>query len=182
MASTITATIFKVESEAYQAFHELKGKADGKDCHIVQAALMKRSDEHIEMLESFDNTTDRNDKTLKGSLIGAVVGLIMGPIGILVGGGIGAALAWNKDDEDYRDTMPLIENVATRIMEGEVVIIALLDETDETVFDTFMGAFDTQTLRWDSDDIKEQVQEARDLQEDLANQAQAKLRQKKDEA
>lgn len=179
MSETITATVFSVESEAFQAMTELK-RLDDKRCVIEQTAIIKRTSGKTEILDSWDNSSVRNSATLKDTLIGAVVGFIMGPIGILVGGGIGALIGMTGNDDDYIESASLIENISTKIYEGETVLIALLKETDETVFDGEMESFDTQILRWDAEEVRSQVSEAKELQKDLARQARSTLRGKND--
>ena len=177
--TTITATIFNVESEAFQAFYDLKLNCSSKNCHVSQAALVKKENDGIKLYESFGNASDRSQKEVKWTLIGAVVGLIMGPLGALLGGGIGALMAADDDDSDYVESASLLECVCQRILEGETVIVALFLDDDEVTFDELMNKYDAQILRWSAADIRNEVKEARELQNELARQARLEMRSKR---
>lgn len=43
-----------------------------------------------------------NDSAIAGGLIGGILGLIAGPAGMLIGGGLGALVGNNSDDEEKR--------------------------------------------------------------------------------
>lgn len=86
----LVVSIFKTESEAYQAFAELKTFKQTEKTKVAQIAVIKNEGGHITDKDRFDFEDSANDGALKGGLIGAFVGLLAGPLGVLFGYGIGS--------------------------------------------------------------------------------------------
>ena len=87
----LVVSIFKTESEAYQAFAELKTfKQTEKTKKSLKLLLSKNEGGHITDKDRFDFEDSANDGAFKGGLIGAFVGLLAGPLGVLFGYGIGS--------------------------------------------------------------------------------------------
>ena len=86
----LVISVFNTESEAYQSFADLKAFRQTQTTKVAQIALVKNENGHIVEKERYDFEDSTTDATLEGGLLGAVIGLLGGPIGVLFGYGIGS--------------------------------------------------------------------------------------------
>ena len=76
----------------------------------------------------------------------------------------------------------LLATVTERLVDGDVAIIALVQESSEDVLNDFFNQFsDTTVSRWDAVVVQKEVQESLEVQKDLAIKARADLKVKKAE-
>lgn len=179
MAQNIVVGIFEVESEGFQALTELKQEPRVEKSLISQAALVKKEDGAVKVLDWFDTGADTLNDTAAGGLIGAALGVIGGPLGMLFFGSYGALVGSVLDTGDALDEASIIEQIAKKMFDDEVVLIALADEEDEAILDGKLSKFKTTIIRYDAAVVAEEVAEARLVEADLARQARAQLRREK---
>ena len=79
---------FGVESEAYQAFSDLKNDPHNHSCDIRQVTLVKRELGTFKAIDEFKDGKYVDD-TFTGGILGAFIGILGGPIGVLLGSEIG---------------------------------------------------------------------------------------------
>lgn len=179
MAQNIVVSIFDVESEGYQALTELKQNPGNEQSFIFQAALAKKEDNAVKVLDSFDTGVATTDDMAIGGLIGACMGILGGPIGVLLCGSYGALLGSVLDMGDAIDQASLIEQIANKVLDDKAVIVALTDEEDESVLDERLSKYQATILRYDAAVVAQEVEEARMMEEEMARQARAALRKEK---
>ena len=121
----IISVIFKVESEGYQAITELKKVPITDNYAVMQAALVKKENGSVKILDGFDTGIETANDTAIGGLIGGFVGILGGPLGVLLGGSLGALTGSVIDTDDAVHNASLIEMVSQQLVDGEVVLIAL---------------------------------------------------------
>lgn len=172
----VVVSLFNVESQAYQAFSEVKKQENNKEVVIAQAALIKKVNGSLQVEEVFDPT---GDAVAKGGLIGAIVGILGGPLGVLLGGSLGALFGSDVSIAKTIGEAGMIEAVAQKLNNGDVAIVALVEEASEQPLDQLFSKFETTVLRWDAETVREEVVDAIETQEGLAEQARAALRAKK---
>ena len=130
----IVVVKFKIESEAYQAFSELKKKISN-DCIISQLVIVKREDNKYEIKDSYDSGVNTQDDRVIGGLIGGLIGLVGGPLGVLVHGSIGALIGATIDAGDQSSEYSKIEHISQTLDEGETALIGLVQENNEKFID-----------------------------------------------
>ncbi|GEK35276.1 DUF456 domain-containing protein [Kurthia sibirica] len=169
-----------VESEAFQTFTEIKNNYfDRKTTIISQAVLLKKKDGKITLLDSLDTGETTTDDTLKGGLIGALVGILAGPFGLLLGFGVGTFIGSFVDMDDIEIESSLINAMTNRLKEGDMAIIILAQEEDESLLDELLNKYDTFITRYDAAFIEEEVENANLVAADLKRQAKEKLSEKR---
>ncbi|MFS0782862.1 DUF1269 domain-containing protein [Bacillus sp. 1P06AnD] len=178
----VVLTYFKIESEAFQALSELQ-KLSTFDEKIIlsQVALLKKDDGQILLKDSFDTGKRTSDDIWKGGLIGGLVGILGGPLVFLLGMGVGAALGAGIDADDIEEEDSLLRSVTSRLKDGDVAIIAVVQETTEASYDRVMNKFDTVTIRYDASVIQDEVEHANEVQNELQKQAKEKMKEKRSE-
>ena len=170
---------FKVESEAYQAMTQLKTKAVSEKYIVSQAALIKKEAGKLNAVDGFDTGAKTTDETLAGGLVGSLVGILGGPLGILLGGSMGVLVGSTADLYDAAVGTSMIEEVAGRMEDGEVAIIALAQEESDEALDVAFSGFETVIIRRDAAVVAEDVRRAAELQKELEREARQKLREDK---
>ena len=164
----ILAALFEKESEGFQAITELRQNPVADKYAILQMGLVKREGDKIRILDSFDSGKHEGEGAALGGLLGGHV-LMMGSYGALIGETAGALDSW--------DDAALLEMVASKMVDGEVALIALTDEEDESVLDQCFSKFTVEIARYDAAAIAEEVDELEDRQAEDARLAVRELRQ-----
>ena len=179
MAQNIVVGLFEVESEAYQALTQLKQYPGDEKSFVSAAALVKKENSAIRMLDSFDTGANTADDTAVGGLVGALFGILGGPIGVLLGGSYGMLIGSMFDTDDAVMNASLLEQIAKKMDEGDVAIVGLVYEEDEAILDQKLSGFNIIIARFDAAAVAEEVDEARMLEEEMARQARKELRDEK---
>lgn len=177
----VVMALFEVESEAYQAFTELKREAVVPAYTISQLGLVKKQDGRIIPCEGFDSGADTMDDTALGGLIGGFAGILGGPVGMLFGGSIGMLVGSVMDLDDADKNLSMLECVSKKMQDGQVGLIALVQEEDESGFDDNISRFKTEILRWDAAVIAAEVEEAEKLEKEMHRVARDRMRLEKKE-
>lgn len=169
----IVVSYNKVESEAYQTFTQLK-RREGVigSTMISNAILIKRNGAQLQTLDEYMTS---NENALKGSLIGALIGILGGPIGMLLGLGVGAIVGSISEMDEMETDSSLIGAMTSRLEDGDVAIIALVQETDEKFLDELLNEHETRIVRYDAALITEEVEHAQQLQKEMEKQTRQKL-------
>ena len=168
MDNNVVITIFDVESEAFQAFTELRGKSAGEGYIVPEAALIKNAGGTIQVLDAF-GYGDPDAGMTTGIVIGSLVGVLGGPIGVILGAATGAWAGAVSDSGRAIDASSVVAVVASKIYEGEIAIAALVQE-DEPAFDAVFEGYATTIVRYDAADIADDVDRLYDLGAEISNQ------------
>ena len=176
----VLVSIFEVESEGYQAITELKNAPAADGSLISQAVLVKKENGAIKVLDSFDTGVKTTDDTAIGGLVGMCIGILGGPIGMLLGASWGSLMGMTIDASDAGEAASLIEQIAGKLDDG-VTLIGLTDEEDESVLDNKLSAYKTVIARFDAAVVSQEVETAREMQKEMARKAKADLRKQRKE-
>ena len=168
MNNNVVITVFEVESEAYQAFNQLKREYAGKDYTVAEAALIKNKANTVDLIDGFGITPD-DTGTTSGVVIGSLVGILGGPIGVILGATVGAWAGSISDSNRALDNASLVAVVASKIYEGEIAIAALVSE-EEPAFDAVFADYKTIIARYDAADIANDVDRLYELGAEINNQ------------
>lgn len=175
----VVAVIFKNESEGFQAMSELRQKPVTEQTAIMQLMLVKRENNAFNVCESFDSGLTTSDDMLAGGIIGSLMGILGGPIGVLLLGSYGALLGSVFDAEDAIDESAMIEKVAEKMVEGEVALVMLANETDEAALNARLQKFDVEVVRFDAAVVAAEVEEAIRVEREMDRLARKELRDTK---
>lgn len=178
MADVLTV-VFNIESEAYQAFSELKAFKPDNHTQIAQIALVKNENGKITIKDSVDfDDTSREYATI-GGIVGGLIGILSGPIGVIIGYGIGSlAGAASGSMTDATDNS-LIEEVTTKLLEGDVAVIALVHEEDENILNHVFAPYKTNIMRWDAVALAREVELAGQVQDELYDKVQEDMNERR---
>ena len=167
----IVAAIFEKESEGYQAITELRQVPVTDKAAIMQMALIKRTEQGFVLCDGYDAGVLTHGGAMMGGLLGSLLGILGGPIGVFMLGSWGALAGSLAGTADELDLATMIEQVAGKMVEGEISLIALADEKDEAELDARLGKFDATIARFDAAVIADEVEEANLLQKEEERKA-----------
>ena len=179
MAQNIVVSIFEVESEAYQAMTQMKQYPGDDQSYVSAAALVKKENGAMRVLDGFDTGSDTSDDTAIGGMMGAFLGILGGPIGVLLGTGYGALLGSTFDAEDALMNASMLEQIVGKMVDGEVAIIGLAYEEEESILDQKLAGFKTRIARFDAATVAAEVEEAQMMEAEMARLARKELRDEK---
>ena len=170
MADVLTV-VFNVESEAYQAFSELKAFKQDRHTQIAQIALVKNENGKITIKDSVDFDDTSHEYATIGGIVGGLIGILSGPIGVIIGYGIGS-LAGAASGR-------LIEEVTTKLLDGDVAVIALVHEEDESILNHVFAPYKTNIMRWDAVALAREVELAGQVQDELYDKVQEDMNERR---
>ena len=172
---------FQVESQAYETFSNLKASADNDSYTIMQMIVVKNEGGHIVPKDAYDSGINTADDTIAGGLLGAVVGVLGGPVGVVLGAGVGLLAGDLVDTSDSDDESSLLAYVSHSLLDGQTAIIALVQEESTDAFDLQFDGTNCVVMNWDAATIADEVEQADEIQQQLAKEAREKLRAKRKE-
>lgn len=175
----VIAVTFSEENEAYRAFSEIKQSMISQSCIIAHLALLKKRDGHIVVADAADSGVTTTDDTRFGGMMGMLVGILGGPLGMLFGMAMGSMIGRLKDAGDARVGASMLEQVAAKLADGDVALVALAQENDEKMLDAKLSPYKVTTTRYPAAEVAAEVEQAMKLQEELASEARKKLREAK---
>ena len=168
MNNNVVIAIFEVESEAFQAFNQLKREVSGKDYTAPEAALIKNKANTIDVLDAYGIAPADTD-TASGIVIGSLIGILGGPIGVILGASVGGWAGSVSDSGRAIDTASVVAVVASKIYDGEIAIAAFVNE-EEPAFDAVFKDYKTTIVRYDAADIADDVERLYQLSNEISNQ------------
>ena len=178
MENVITA-LFSEENEAYRAFSEIKQSMISQSCIVAHLGLLKKKDGMITVADAADSGVTTTYDTRFGGMMGMLIGIMGGPLGMLFGMAMGSMIGRIKDFGDAKKGVSLIEQVCTKLQDGDVALIALAQEADEKMFDAKLSPYKVEITRYPAAEVAAEVEQAMKLQEELASDARKKLREAK---
>ena len=183
MKNNVVVAVFEVESEAFQAFTELRTKITGAGYTAAEAALLRNKEGRIDMVDGYTLGPVAGDDTAMGIMIGSLVGILGGPIGVILGASIGGLAGSASGTDRAVDSVNAVAVVADKLYEGETAIVALVQE-EEPAFDVVFSGYKTTIIRYDAADIAADVEELRKLEEQVSAEVadQMKAERKADRA
>ena len=173
---------YKVESEAYQALSELKRDTANANYTISQAMIVKRENGKLNVMDGFVNGMTTGDDTWMGGLLGGLIGILGGPIGVLLGGSFGMLVGGAVDAGEMVGDTSLLEKAGDSIADGETAIILLAQEEYETALTAKLNDFDVSITRLDAAEVAVEVEHAKEVERQMAKETREKLRAERTEA
>ncbi len=175
----IISVLFKVESEGYQAMTELRNAPEAEDYIVSQAALIKKENGVIHVLDSFDTGVETENDTLIGGIVGGLIGILAGPLGMLLGSSLGMMTGSMLDTADAVDNASVLERVTEQFLDGEMALIALGEEAVEGAATKQFSRFDVTIVEDDAAEVAEEVEHAEAVEEEMKLEARRKLFEEK---
>ncbi len=184
MTKRVIVMNFEVESQAYQGFSELKKLAAEGQIKGEQMAVVTHSNDgqHKFKVEDFIDFTGSN-KTSTGGLIGMLVGILVGPLTMLLGWVGGSMIGATQDAKEIKNARNIFEFLVSDIAEGQTGLILIAEEEDnrpinEVIINQLRGGIS----RFDYDEVEAEIKKAQQVETDTRNNAKKAWQKQHDES
>lgn len=160
MAGTenIVVATFPEESTVFQAFSEIKGLAANPDVRIEGLVIVRRAADGS--LQTPDVAATGHGNSVKGGLVGSLIGILGGPIGVLLGWGTGALLGGLRDASEVRSDYAMLQRLTEEMRPGETALVGHLREESPYPVDAIVRRLGGEVLRRPSDDVEAEIANA----------------------
>ena len=177
---SILAITFDENQNAYGALTKLKELDDQDRVGLSGAAVVERKD---------DGTIDIKDEvgdvgwegTATGGVIGLLIGVIGGPLGILLGGATGLLYGSLFDLADSDETESVLTDVARSVTVGQLTLLAQVSEQNPEIVDVAVEPLDGTIVRRPLDEVEAEIAAAEEAQHAAKVEARKKLRDERRE-
>src|SRR3954454_18747846 len=120
MDENVIVTTFNEDSTAYEALGRLRELAAQGQIDLHDGAVVQRGQDGTLHLRDEAGNEDQGLATLTGGTIGLLIGILAGPIGVLLGGAVGLLAGTIVDEEDDgRVTRHALKDVEAEIAGAE---------------------------------------------------------------
>ncbi len=176
----ILAITFDESQNAYEGLTKLKELGDQERVELSAAAVVERKD---------DGTIDIKDEvgdvgwegTATGGVIGLLIGIIGGPLGILLGGATGLLYGSLFDLADADETESVLTDVARSVKVGQLTLLAQVSEQNPEIVDVAVEGLGGTVIRRPLDEVEDEIAAAEEAQHAAKVAARKKLREERRE-
>jgi uncharacterized membrane protein len=180
MADTQNVVVvrFTEPSAAYQALSVLKEcDAEGR-IGLESAAVVERTaDGGLRVPEDTDNVGPVG--MASGSLIGMLIGVLGGPVGVLIGWGAGALMGGAFDLDRVETSDEALGVLGRAIPQGSTAVIASVMEPAVEVIDGEMKKLGGEVTRRPVTDVMDELEAAEDAAAAASREARRTVREKR---
>ena len=175
----VLAVNFNDDTKAYAALTSLKQLDEQGQLKLDGAAVVLRNEDgQIETKEEIGDTEFAGTAT--GGIVGLIVGVLGGPLGILIGGYTGLLVGSLFDMDETDHTESALSDIARSVRPGRPALIAAATEQSPEVLDTAMKALDGTVVRRSTDEVLAEIAAAEDAQRAAEREARKKLREERE--
>jgi uncharacterized membrane protein len=169
---------FTEPSKAYEALSVLKECDSAGRIGLESAAVVERTETgELRIAEGADNVGPVG--TASGSLIGMLIGVLGGPVGVLLGWGAGATMGGVFDVDRAATSDEALAVLGRAIPPGSTAVIAQVEEPAVEVIDGEMNKLDGDVTRRSAADVVAELEAANDAAEAAAREARRTVREKR---
>jgi uncharacterized membrane protein len=169
---------FTEPSKAHQALSVLKECAANGRIGLKSAAVVVRTRAgDLRILEDWDDVGPVG--MAGGSLIGMLIGVLGGPVGVLLGWGAGATVGGAFDIDHAVTSDEALTVLGTAIPVGSTAVIAEVEEFAVEVIDGEMKKLDGEVTRRSVDEVMNELEAAEEAAEAAAHEARKAVRDKR---
>ncbi|GCF93647.1 hypothetical protein NRIC_15380 [Enterococcus florum] len=157
---------FETGSQAYEAFSKVKKLHLTQMIKGEQMAVVQHSSDgtHKFQIEDFIDFTG-NNKSATGGLIGMLVGILGGPVGVLLGWFTGGVIGASRDVKEVREAQGVFEFLIDKIQEGDTGLLLIADEEDNRPLNQLiMNELGGEITRMSYSDVEADVAKAKEME------------------
>ena len=179
-ADNVIAVSFPEEADAYEALARLKELDSQGSVAVRGAAVVAREhDGKITIKDQFGQ--ESYEDTAGGGLLGLLVGVLGGPIGVLVGGATGVIVGSLFDDDDDDNTRSVLGDMSKSIRVGPPGLLAEVSEQTPAAVDAVIAHLNGSVVRRSAADVELELAAAEDAQRAAKKKARQELREARHE-
>jgi uncharacterized membrane protein len=162
------------DKNAYQALTDLKTLDSQGQLKIEGAAVVERDvDGRVEVKSEVGD--DPWLGTASGGMTGLLIGILGGPLGVLIGGATGLMVGSLFDLDDVETTESVLSDISKQVRPTRTAVLAQVAERSPEVVDTAMAKLGGEVLRRPVDDVEQEIAAAQDAQRKAKHEARKEM-------
>jgi uncharacterized membrane protein len=162
-ANSVIAVSFEQDENAYAALTQLK-ELDSQHRVAIQEAAVVVRDEDGEVVEKDRIESTFVPSTVGVGLLGLLIGIIGGPVGMLIGGASGLLVGSLFDLYDSEETESVLSQFSSFTRVGHTTLLAVVAEQSSEVIDATMAALGGTVLRRSVYDVEAEIAASEEAQ------------------
>lgn len=167
--SNIIVATFDDESKTYQAFSEIKRASVEGQLKINGLTVMHRNLEGNFVIK--DAAIKTYGGSMMGGIIGSLVGILGGPLGILLGWAGGALLGGMRDAREIMEDQTLFQLISKDMRVGDTALIGEVENEKGSAVDQIVNRLNGELLRRPTDDVEADIHAMERAQDSARNEA-----------
>jgi len=176
----VVVVSFDEDSKAYEALTSLKELGSQRQLELRAAAVVVRdNDGKVIIKEEVGETFGVGIAT--GGLIGLLIGIIGGPLGVLIGGATGLMAGSLFDLDEEFDTRSALSQISHSVKVGHTALVAEVSEPSPEVLDSDMARLSGKVLRHPVNEVEAEIAAAEEAQHAAAKDARNRLHKERHE-
>jgi uncharacterized membrane protein len=162
------------DKNAYQALTDLKELDSQGQIKIAGAAIVTRQlDGRVEIKSEVGEMP--YEGTAGGGVVGLLIGIIGGPLGMLLGGTTGLLVGSLFDIDDATTTESVLSDISKQVQPTRTAVLAQVTEQSHEVVDTAMARLGGGVMRRPVVDVEEEIAAAQEAQRNAEREARKEL-------
>lgn len=175
---SVIAVSFEDDRDAYKALTLIEALDSQRRLHVQEAVVAERDDDGQVVAKDSAESSSILPATAGGGLIGLLLGVIGGPIGLLLGGTYGALVGSMFDVYDAGEAESTLGAISDSVKSGHTALLAVVDEPNTEIVDAAMSDLGGTVERRPVADVEAEIAAA----EDAARKAEHEARKELDRA
>jgi uncharacterized membrane protein len=164
------------DKNAYQALTDLEQLDSQGQIKIAGAAVVSRElDGRVDVKSQVGD--DPYTGTAAGGAIGLLIGIIGGPLGVLIGGATGLMVGSLFDLNEVETTDSVLSEISQQVHPTRTAVLAQVTEQSPEVIDTAMARLGGEILRRSVVDVEDEIAAAEEAQRKAKHEARKELHQ-----
>ncbi|MGG5330654.1 hypothetical protein [Enterococcus sp. AZ163] len=154
----IALITFEDNASNYEALSRLKRISNGNTLDIKQAAIIEKNGKGTAFSIKDSLDFESGNRVATGGLIGAIIGILGGPLGVLCGWVIGDLAGVGTNYVKAKKTTTIFDRVSENLMPNSSGLIVYMNEDDEELLDVLIAnVLHGQIERFNYQEVKEDV-------------------------
>jgi uncharacterized membrane protein len=170
----VIAVSFEDDRSAYKALTLLKELDSQHRVRVVEAVVVVR-DEDGQVVEKDMVESTSLPGAASGGLIGLMIGVLGGPLGVLVGGTYGLFVGSLFDLSDIEESDSALAAISSSVRLGHTALLAVVDEQSPEVVDAAMADLDGTVVRRSVADVEAEIAAAESAERKAKREARKEL-------
>ena len=179
--NNVVAVSFQNDDLAYAGLARLKQLDTEGQIELRSAAVVERdADGHVTVKDGAGH--EEWEGTAAGGIIGLLVGILGGPVGVLIGGATGVLIGSLFDLEDTDQTESVLSEFSKKVAPGHNTLLAEMREpSNHEIVDGVMESRTGSVLRSSAADVEAEIAGAEKAQRKARKEARKELRHEREE-
>jgi uncharacterized membrane protein len=173
-AYNVISVSFDPDNNAYAALTALKELDSQGQLQLAAAAVVLRDDDGEIVIKDRVGSVEF-EGAAGGGLIGLLLGIIGGPLGVLIGGTYGLMVGSLVDLSDVEESESVLSQISTSVKPRRTALLAEVTEQSPEIVDAAMARLGGTVLRRSVDAVEAEIAAAEKAQREAKQQATKEL-------